>query len=149
MIILHTLVLPFSYYFNHGRCPLSCVNQCHRPIHRPSFSMNVNLSGPVCYSNKACCLFLIMAYFHRLKYCEELSGRAGFKWRDACFNGQWRWRVLIHFKINRVEAKQSLFEIENILPVYIRVHDTAYKYVLHVRMSHNHKTIDTGFTKPI
>jgi len=30
-------------------------------------------------------------------------------------------------KINIVESKQSLFEIDNILPVYIWVHDTAYK----------------------
>src|SRR6218665_1613838 len=42
---------------------------------------------------------------------------------------------LIHFKLNRVEAKQSLFEIENILPVYDAVRDTAYKYVLRMRVS--------------
>src|SRR6218665_1752183 len=42
---------------------------------------------------------------------------------------------LIHFKISRVEAKQSLFEIENILPVCIWVRDTACKYVLRMRAS--------------
>jgi len=57
---------------------------------------------------------------------------------------------LIHFKINKVEAKQSLFEIENILPVYIWVRDTAYKYAL--RMCESviiTKPLTLGFTKPI
>ena len=57
---------------------------------------------------------------------------------------------LINFKINRVEAKQSLFEIENILPVYYAIRDTAYQYVLRMRVSVIiTKPLTLGFTKPI
>ena len=54
------------------------------------------------------------------------------------------------FKISPVEAKQSLFEIENILPVYIWVRNTAYKYVLRMRvLVIITKQLTLGFTKPI
>ena len=54
---------------------------------------------------------------------------------------------LIHFKINRVEGKKSLFEIDNILPVCIWEHDTAYIYVLRMRIIT--KPLTLGFTKGI